>query len=242
MYDHDPDAGGPDLSQPGSLPRRRRVLLQDGAATDGTNSFTEATLLYLVESRAGAFHAETGGPGPLLALLWHAVGEDASPDDRKFLARFVTEGGAAEAQPVAAEGWAEGGAAAGKNPVDLPVIIRCDADAQALLRRQLGHNATRLTVGARARLLGQAPGVAAAGAAGPAVVALTQRWRASYMTPWEHDPYAKMACTVCEREGIGIRKCSRCKIAWYCGPDCQKPHWPTHKEQCKRWQAAPGLH
>lgn len=30
-----------------------------------------------------------------------------------------------------------------------------------------------------------------------------------------------------------IRKCSRCGQASYCSKDCQKQHWPLHKQQCK---------
>ena len=30
----------------------------------------------------------------------------------------------------------------------------------------------------------------------------------------------------------GTNKCAGCKITPYCGPFCQKDHWPTHKESC----------
>jgi len=30
-------------------------------------------------------------------------------------------------------------------------------------------------------------------------------------------------------------KCARCKSANYCNKDCQKAHWPRHKEFCKVW-------
>ncbi|KAJ3021188.1 hypothetical protein HKX48_009022 [Thoreauomyces humboldtii] len=29
-----------------------------------------------------------------------------------------------------------------------------------------------------------------------------------------------------------MKKCASCKIAVYCSKDCQKSHWPLHKEQC----------
>ena len=31
-----------------------------------------------------------------------------------------------------------------------------------------------------------------------------------------------------------IDKCSRCKESRYCGPECQKAHWPDHKRVCKK--------
>lgn len=34
--------------------------------------------------------------------------------------------------------------------------------------------------------------------------------------------------------GVGsLKKCARCQTAMYCGPDCQRAHWPTHKQVCK---------
>ena len=30
----------------------------------------------------------------------------------------------------------------------------------------------------------------------------------------------------------GSRRCAKCKSAYYCGPDCQKAAWHTHKKQC----------
>lgn len=34
------------------------------------------------------------------------------------------------------------------------------------------------------------------------------------------------------------KRCSKCKIAKYCGTECQKAHWSQHKESCKQVQAA----
>ena len=39
----------------------------------------------------------------------------------------------------------------------------------------------------------------------------------------------------CSKSGCdqpGTNKCSGCKTAPYCGPICQKAHWPEHKESC----------
>lgn len=38
------------------------------------------------------------------------------------------------------------------------------------------------------------------------------------------------ACVVCGNEGT--HKCSRCKIACYCGPQCQQNDWSKHKHMC----------
>ena len=32
---------------------------------------------------------------------------------------------------------------------------------------------------------------------------------------------------------LGTRKCSACSLVAYCGPVCQKAHWPLHKKGCK---------
>jgi hypothetical protein len=47
----------------------------------------------------------------------------------------------------------------------------------------------------------------------------------------------------CEHCGAGagssvkLRKCSKCKMAWYCGRDCQVATWRTHKQECADLQA-----
>lgn len=40
----------------------------------------------------------------------------------------------------------------------------------------------------------------------------------------------------CHNCGVADRKfqyCSRCKVTAYCGKECQKEHWKTHKKQCE---------
>lgn len=45
---------------------------------------------------------------------------------------------------------------------------------------------------------------------------------------------------VCESCGkIGhtqeaFKMCSRCRISFYCGPECQRTDWPDHKQSCKK--------
>lgn len=32
----------------------------------------------------------------------------------------------------------------------------------------------------------------------------------------------------------GLKRCSRCQVAWYCSGDCQKKHFKEHRELCRR--------
>ena len=48
---------------------------------------------------------------------------------------------------------------------------------------------------------------------------------------------AKTVCAGCGKEFISTMLCSRCKLARYCGAECQKAHWPGHKKAC--FAAAP---
>ena len=45
----------------------------------------------------------------------------------------------------------------------------------------------------------------------------------------------KLACRKCERPLApqDAQRCSRCKVAIYCGAECQKAHWKAHKFDCK---------
>ena len=48
------------------------------------------------------------------------------------------------------------------------------------------------------------------------------------------------ACSQCDRSAadVGLLCCKRCRLAWYCSPECQKANWKVHKPQCR----APGEH
>mmetsp|Transcript_23192 Transcript_23192/g.32392 ORF Transcript_23192/g.32392 Transcript_23192/m.32392 type:complete len:138 (-) Transcript_23192:1250-1663(-) len=37
-------------------------------------------------------------------------------------------------------------------------------------------------------------------------------------------------CSLCGQEAT--KKCSRCKMAWYCSVEHQKQHWKYHKKAC----------
>jgi len=42
-------------------------------------------------------------------------------------------------------------------------------------------------------------------------------------------------CAYCEKHGEkSLSICSRCKLVQYCGPECQKLAWPSHKLVCKK--------
>ena len=39
-------------------------------------------------------------------------------------------------------------------------------------------------------------------------------------------------CEQCESTDKKLSRCARCHIVMYCGLECQKAHWPTHKLVC----------
>jgi tetratricopeptide (TPR) repeat protein len=39
-------------------------------------------------------------------------------------------------------------------------------------------------------------------------------------------------CSQCDAVKEDMERCSGCNRVWYCNPDCQLLHWPTHKLQC----------
>ena len=42
-------------------------------------------------------------------------------------------------------------------------------------------------------------------------------------------------CAECGEEGgVRLKVCKACMVAKYCNADCQRNHWPTHKQECKR--------
>lgn len=40
-------------------------------------------------------------------------------------------------------------------------------------------------------------------------------------------------CAFCSQDRC-VDKCSRCRKVYYCSPECQKKHWKTHKDLCKK--------
>ena len=43
----------------------------------------------------------------------------------------------------------------------------------------------------------------------------------------------KHICLCCLKEVSTTLRCSRCRIALYCGTACQLKHWPAHKNICQ---------
>ena len=40
------------------------------------------------------------------------------------------------------------------------------------------------------------------------------------------------SCAHCSKQGVGLKCCSRCKQASYCGGECQSADWKRHKKKC----------
>ncbi|KAG6380754.1 hypothetical protein JVT61DRAFT_5137 [Boletus reticuloceps] len=47
---------------------------------------------------------------------------------------------------------------------------------------------------------------------------------------FERDRAAR--CEVCGRADANVKKCARCKTAWYCSKMCQTNGWVAHKDEC----------
>jgi hypothetical protein len=41
-------------------------------------------------------------------------------------------------------------------------------------------------------------------------------------------------CCGCQKYALEIKLCTACKQARYCSKECQREHWPAHKEECKK--------
>lgn len=53
----------------------------------------------------------------------------------------------------------------------------------------------------------------------------------SYLALYEHkNKPLDLICAVCKK--ISTKKCSKCKLVFYCGRECQVKHWKYHKEFC----------
>lgn len=51
-----------------------------------------------------------------------------------------------------------------------------------------------------------------------------------HMVRVRKDKFPVISCHACGKEAKS--KCSKCKKAHYCGPDCQKKDWEKHRDRC----------
>jgi hypothetical protein len=47
---------------------------------------------------------------------------------------------------------------------------------------------------------------------------------------WKQCAYP--ACPIQETTPGQFKSCAKCRIVYYCGQNCQREHWPTHKKEC----------
>ena len=45
---------------------------------------------------------------------------------------------------------------------------------------------------------------------------------------------AEPSCAQCGLQGVPLKSCGRCMEAAYCGTECQKAAWKTHKKECAK--------
>ena len=50
------------------------------------------------------------------------------------------------------------------------------------------------------------------------------------------EPSRPVSCAVCGQEAdkSQMKRCQQCRAEWYCGSECQRAAWPTHKATCVR--------
>ncbi|KAJ7471929.1 ankyrin repeat-containing domain protein [Mycena latifolia] len=71
---------------------------------------------------------------------------------------------------------------------------------------------------------------------GPQVTATMTKWirkRTGGEAPREGK-----SCDACGNSTASLKNCSRCRIARYCSPECQKKAWPLHKKTCQPFSAS----
>mmetsp|Transcript_4000 Transcript_4000/g.6691 ORF Transcript_4000/g.6691 Transcript_4000/m.6691 type:complete len:244 (+) Transcript_4000:77-808(+) len=45
----------------------------------------------------------------------------------------------------------------------------------------------------------------------------------------------RRVCFVCRKETVGLKRCARCGVVWYCNRVCQVADWKGHKSECLKW-------
>jgi TPR repeat protein len=109
-----------------------------------------------------------------------------------------------------------------------------------------GHAPSQLALGAM--LIDEKPGDPRAGArllarAAQSVGAEDEPHRLQALGLLRHHAdqreVAVACCTGCGATE-GLKQCTRCHVARFCGSACMRQMWPTHKECCKAWQGEQG--
>lgn len=61
-------------------------------------------------------------------------------------------------------------------------------------------------------------------------------------TPYDFDCSRCETCgkAAADLIGTGLLKCAQCKSVFYCGKECQKSNWRSHKKLCGKHQAFRG--
>lgn len=50
----------------------------------------------------------------------------------------------------------------------------------------------------------------------------------------KHASLRPKRCENCQKQDLNFKVCSRCRQAYYCDPECQKAHYPRHKQVCQK--------
>eukprot|EP00035_Acanthoeca_spectabilis_P014481 m.277571 g.277571 ORF g.277571 m.277571 type:complete len:382 (-) comp16149_c0_seq7:9-1154(-) len=105
-------------------------------------------------------------------------------------------------------------------------VTYCSADHQRQHWKSGGHKAKCAELKRRADEV-----------AGKATANSTATGSAGLPPPPATDPSTatpEPKCHACEKPHPEMKKCGKCRFAWYCSAECQRGHWRIHKPNCIR--------